>query len=367
LSGADIEQMKKYFEALKIVFKEYLILNRMIARNLKSIDKPSNSQVLLYKKVMGNNSKVENVIKKCDSIFEGFNKEYLYFLNKELLENYQNLDKLPVWVITKTPINLGEIFQKYMFKTCDHVIALSATISTNGNFDFYRSRLGFKPTDVVQELIVDSPFDYYNQGKAYLFENSPDASDPSFEDFIVGSTENILQKTRGGTFILFTSNASMKRCYDRLVDKIENELNIKCLMQGQDSKSVIIRKFREYQKPGSGYKSAILFAGSSFWEGVSVEGDDLMNVIITKLPFPVPNDPIINARCEYLKEKGINPFSEYMVPLAIIPLKQGFGRLIRTIHDRGNIFMFDNRLVKAKYKDQILNSLPRFQYIQLKV
>lgn len=365
LSEEDIKKMKRYFDVLKTVFKEYSLFIKGIERQLKEIKNPSAQETLSYKKILSLSSKVQSIINKCQIVFDNIDtNESLYFIKKEVTDDFQELDKFPIWIITKTPINLGTTFQRNMFNTCDHVILLSATISTNNNFQFFRSRLGFAPDEKVEELIVDSPFDYQNQGIVYLFKNGPDTSDKAYEPYIIDNTYEILSKTEGGTFILFTSTASMQRCYAALANKIETNLNIKCLMQGQDSKSAIIKKFRDFQKPGSGYKSAILFAGSSFWEGVSVEGDDLMNVIITKLPFPVPTDPIIKARCEYIdKQAGAKiSFEEYLIPLATIPLKQGFGRLIRTNKDRGNIFMLDNRLVKARYKEKILNSLPDFVY-----
>ena len=367
LTKAQLNNIEKYFKALELIFAKYLVFMKKVIKKMKDNDNPSNKQILLQKRVFKLIGNIESIVKKSSQCVE-YDRENLYFLEKELVEGYMGVDALPIWRLTTTPINLGKTFQKNMFNVCDHVILLSATISTNNNFEFFRSRLGFKPEDSVQELIVDSPFDYPNQGKVYLFENSPDTKMvKEFEDFTADATYKILQNTSGGTFILFTSTAAMKRCYDAIAEKVETELNIKCLMQGQDSKSMIIQRFRDYQKEGSGYKSAILFAGSSFWEGVSVEGKDLQNIIITKLPFPVPTDPIIKARCEFLEEQGINSFKEYLVPLATIPLKQGFGRLIRKITDKGNIFMLDNRLVKAKYKDQILNSLPNFIYNKIKM
>jgi ATP-dependent DNA helicase DinG len=362
LTRMELEALSKYFKGIKVIFKEYLDVMNIIEKKIKDIQEPTELQMLEFKRLTSIKHTIGSIIKKCDDIFNDFNAENLYFLKKTILDKYKDLSKYSVWTISKTPINLGNTFQKYMFNTCDHVIMLSATISTDGNFDFFRSRLGFKPTDQIKELVVDSPFDYAKQGIVYLFKNAPDSKSTEFENFINEQTFKILQKTSGGTFKLFTSTALMDRSYAKLAYRIENELGIKCLKQGQESKSMIIQRFREYQQPGSGYKSAILFAGNSFWEGVSVEGTDLMNVIITKLPFPVPTDPIISARCRYLDSIGINSFNKYIIPLATIPLKQGIGRLIRDKGDRGNIFIYDSRLCNASYKDKILNSLPGFLF-----
>lgn len=365
LNEADVTKLEKYFLTLRAAFTVYLNFILKIENKVKEIRNPSNQEVLVQKKIAGIRGSVENLIKKINNIFAGYTREDLFFLERYSSETINNLN--PYWRITKTPINLGKTFQKNMFDVCDHVICLSATISTNGNFNFFRSRLGFKPTDNVKEFIVDSPFDYPNQGKVFLFKNSPPANDPKFNDFIVDATKKIMSKTKGGAMLLFTSTSAMDYCFSKLSPYLEHELGIKCLKQGQDSKSAIIRKFKEAQQEGSGYNNAILFAGSSFWEGVSIPGDDLMNVIITKLPFPVPSDPIIKARCDYLEEQGLNPFNEYMLPQATIPLKQGFGRLIRTTKDRGNIFMLDNRLVEKKYAVKILKSLPNFKYYMINI
>jgi ATP-dependent DNA helicase DinG len=216
-----------------------------------------------------------------------------------------------------------------------------------GGFDYIRKRLGFEH---ARDLVVPSHFDYANQALLYV---PPDLPDPRTPQFTVKAAERIrklLEITRGRAFVLFTSYAQMTDIYQRLLGEVEFPL----LRQGDAPKSALLEEFR--RTPNS-----VLFATSSFWQGVDVQGEQLSCVIIDRLPFAVPSDPVVAARVKAIDADGGNAFFQYQVPAAVITLKQGFGRLIRSLHDRGLLVLLDNRILRKPYGRVFVDSLPRYQ------
>jgi ATP-dependent DNA helicase DinG len=246
--------------------------------------------------------------------------------------------------IGASPIDVGDLLRAQLFERTPAVVLTSATLSTAGNFDYLRQRLGI---DAADQLILPSPFDYPMQAALYLVRDLPDPRDPSFEDRGFAEIERLVGLTGGGAFVLCTSLRRMRAFAAMARAKIA----LPILVQNEMPKQALLERFR-----ASG--ESVLFATSSFWEGVDVPGHALRLVVIEKLPFDVPTDPLVSARCERLREKGEAPFAKYLLPSAAIALKQGFGRLIRARSDRGIVAVLDSRIVTKSYGRVLLASLP---------
>lgn len=250
-------------------------------------------------------------------------------------------------LLQATPIDISQLLKEQLFENVETVILTSATLAVAGGFQYIRQRLGL---DHARELIVPSHFDYLNQAMLYI---PPDLPDPRSEAFVTRAAEKIrrlLEITRGRAFCLFTSYAQMHQLHDLLL----GEIGFPMLLQGSAPKTALLEEFRNTP-------NAVLFATSSFWQGVDVQGEQLSCVIIDRLPFAVPNDPVVAARVQAVNEAGGNAFYEYQVPSAVIALKQGFGRLIRSVKDRGLLVLLDNRVIKQRYGRVFLDSLPGYR------
>jgi ATP-dependent DNA helicase DinG len=243
-----------------------------------------------------------------------------------------------------SPIDVSGILEDKLFEKIDTVVLTSATLSSGGNFSFIRERLGL---DLADDLIAESTFDYQTQALLYLPPQMPDPRSREWAAAAASEVVKIVSATEGRAFVLATSLAGMQSLYDLAMPEIEYP----CLLQGSASKGRLLERFR--QTP-----NAVLFATSSFWQGVDVRGEQLSCVIIDKLPFAVPTDPIVAARQRHIEDEGGSSFFEYSVPQAIISLKQGLGRLIRSTTDRGVLAVLDPRLRTKSYGRLFLKSLP---------
>jgi len=246
-----------------------------------------------------------------------------------------------------TPIDVSAILRQVLFERIDTVVLTSATLAVGGGFDYVRRRLGM---DNARELIVASHFDYEGQSLLYIPPDLPEPNTPQFAAKAADRIRKLLEISQGRAFVLFTSYAQMREVHDRLLGELEYPM----LLQGTAPKNALLDEFRTTP-------NCVLFATSSFWQGVDVQGEQLSCVIIDRLPFAVPSDPVVKARVDSINNDGGNAFYDYQVPSAVITLKQGFGRLIRSLNDRGVLALLDNRILKKPYGKVFLNSLPQYR------
>lgn len=251
-----------------------------------------------------------------------------------------------------SPIDLAGELRGELLETHDTMIFTSATLATGGDFSFFRRRIGFDDVDGTEqigcdELLLPPVFDYDEQCLLYVPRKLPEPSDDDFCKNVATIVEYLVDITEGRAFILFTSYANMHDVHDRLVD----ELDYPVFLQGDRGKRELLETFRTTE-------NAVLFATSSFWEGVDVEGEALSLVVIDKLPFANPSDPLTKARLEMVEQRGGNSFRDVSLPTAAIALRQGFGRLIRSGEDRGVVAVLDSRIAHRRYGRYFLDSLP---------
>ncbi len=246
--------------------------------------------------------------------------------------------------INLTPLDVAENFSSQRRELPSRWIFTSATLSVNGEFEHFSRQLGLEAATSLQ---LDSPFDYQNNALFYLPQDLPEPNSPDFTDAMLDEAERVINASRGRAFLLFTSYRALHIANRRLKSSCDFPL----LVQGSAPRNELLERFRELG-------NAVLLGTSSFWEGVDVRGEALSCVIIDKLPFASPGDPVWQARIDALKARGGNPFMDEQLPHAVITLKQGVGRLIRDINDRGVLVLCDPRLVKKSYGRVFLNSLP---------
>jgi ATP-dependent DNA helicase DinG len=245
------------------------------------------------------------------------------------------------------PIDVSAIVREVLFDRMQATVLTSATLTSEGSFDYIRGRLGLERTPGTRVLQLPSEFDYARQAVLYLPRRMPDPRSPNFIAAAGRQIIDILKRTEGRAFVLFTSYSAMRA----VQATAEDLLPYPVLVQGTAPRSVLLHQFRTTPH-------AVLLATASFWQGVDVMGEALSCVIIDKLPFASPGDPITAARIEAIAERGGQPFNDYQLPLAILTLLQGLGRLIRHREDRGVLAILDPRLQTMSYGRRFLASLP---------
>ena len=308
----------------------YLFLDGAIARVETTLDaipeKPPEVEALIRR--------AREIRFALQFIVTGADKNFVYWLERRNRGVF----------LRASPIDVAGLLQDKLFEEVPTVVLTSATLSSGGNFNFIRDRLGL---DAADDLIAESSFDYESQAILYLPAKMPDPRSNEWSRAAADEVLNILQATEGRAFVLSTSFAGMQS----LFESVRFEIDYPCLVQGSAAKGQLLKKFRETP-------NAVLFATSSFWQGVDVRGQQLSCVIIDKLPFAVPSDPLVAARQRYIEDGGGSSFYQYSVPQAIIALKQGLGRLIRSTTDRGVLAVLDPRLRTKGYGRTFLQSLP---------
>jgi ATP-dependent DNA helicase DinG len=280
---------------------------------------------------LGRRSK--NMVSELDFLFEAASPEHVFWAETRGRGVF----------VKASPIAIAQSLQATLYHAVDTLIFTSATLRAEGKFDFALERLGLEKTPCVA---VDSPFDYQRQAALYLPRHLPDPGSPSFAEAVAREIVQLAQITGGRAFALFTSlrNMTLAHAYASKV------LPCRVLLQGEKPKAALLEQFRS--------EPSVLFASQTFWEGVDVAGESLSLVIIDKLPFANPQDPLTAARIEQLRSRGEEPFQKYQLPAAAIALRQGFGRLIRTRQDRGIVAILDPRISGRRYGKSFLASLP---------
>ena len=243
-----------------------------------------------------------------------------------------------------TPFDISEIFHSQMEIMNVAWIFTSATLTVANSFDHFKQRLGIETDNTA---IWDSPFDYAKQAVMYVPEDLPEPTTDEYTEAVVEKALPIIEACQGGVFFLFTSHKALQQAAELL----DAELDVPLMVQGDKPRDVLLSEFRHHG-------NAVLLGTSSFWEGVDVRGEALTCVIIDKLPFASPGDPVLKARIDTMRKQGGNPFMDYQLPTAVITLKQGAGRLIRDVNDRGVLMLCDPRLITKSYGKIFLDSLP---------
>jgi ATP-dependent DNA helicase DinG len=252
--------------------------------------------------------------------------------------------------LSASPIDVSERLRETLFDSLHAAILTSATLAVDDRFDFFGSRLGLEG---AEGIVVESSFDYANQALLYLPRRMPEPRHFAFIDRAVEEIVHLLEASGGRAFVLFTSFANMKRVHDALASLDRWPL----FVQGEGSKAALVESFRATDR-------AVLLGTTSFWHGVDVAGPALSMVVVDKLPFDVPSDPLVAARIERILEQEGNPFFDYQVPLAVLELKQGLGRLLRSTTDRGVVAVLDPRIVTKRYGKSFLRSLPPYRVVR---
>ncbi|MGA2171658.1 MAG: helicase C-terminal domain-containing protein [Sedimentisphaerales bacterium] len=256
--------------------------------------------------------------------------------------------------LKSAPLNVGPDIKRCLFDKFDSVVMTSATLNSGGEkgksgFEFFAGRVGLQDYDTVK---LGSPFDYEKQATVYIESDLPEPNDEKFVESACEAMKKYILQTRGRAFVLFTSYQMLEAFAKQLAEWFE-ENNIELLKQGTGlDRSGLLKRFK---MDGS----FVLFGTDSFWQGVDVAGEALSNVIIVRLPFAVPDTPLLAGRLDKIREEGGNPFAEYQLPLAIIKFKQGFGRLIRTKTDTGIVVILDSRILSKSYGMNFLAAIPK--------
>jgi ATP-dependent DNA helicase DinG len=363
------DKSKEYFNSLKAFFAEedddLIRLTANIINMEKWLKVKEIGQVLTgyldnlvhYLGELDNRLSNESI--DLDDLLLELNASLLKFkqLNHNLAFNLEAGDEDYVFWLEKgrrsiikqenAPLVIGEILNEVLWNHLDNLVLTSATLTVNRNFGFFQELLGLEKSRTLQ---VDSPFNYQKQARLIIPVDIPPANSALFLERIIANLEQMLVSFGGNTLVLFTSYKMLNYCKKKTEKKLQ-EAGITLLSQGEYQRNYIIQTFKNYDHQ-------IIFGTASFWEGIDIKGDNLKYLIIMKLPFPVPSEPVAAARMEKMSQEGKNPFYHYSLPRAVIKFKQGFGRLIRSKQDQGIVISLDNRLLTKSYGQVFLKSLP---------
>jgi ATP-dependent DNA helicase DinG len=293
------------------------------------------------------NDRCQALIQELDDFLLQKRADYVYWVET-------GSDKRTTVRLRSAAVNVGPDVKRCLFDKYDSVVLTSATLSTGAaddksGFDFFAGRIGLSDFD---SLKLGSPFDYKKQVTVYIEKDMPNPNESDFTDAAAEKLKKYLLESKGRAFVLFTSYAMLDEIAANISDWLSGN-KIELLQQGSDvDRSTLLKRFKSEG-------SSVLFGTDSFWQGVDVPGDALSNVIIVRLPFAVPDQPLLAGRLEQIKEQGKNPFFDYQLPSAIIKFKQGFGRLVRRKTDTGIVVILDSRIVNKSYGAKFLSAIPK--------
>jgi ATP-dependent DNA helicase DinG len=293
----------------------------------------------------GLRKRTTNLRTELEFLLESTSGNMVYWLERRVSGGLHKQSRTTF--LQATPIDVSGLLDAQLFQNFPTVVLTSATLTVQGSFEHIRRRLGLEDG---RELVVPSHFRYQDQALLYLPPEMPDPRAPDFPEAAARCIQRVLEITKGRAFCLFTSYSQMRDLYERLLPVLDYPI----LLHGSAPRNALLDQFRETP-------NAVLFGTASFWQGVDVQGEALSCVIIDRLPFAVPNDPVVAARMKFIEEAGGKPFFDYQVPSAVISLKQGFGRLIRSLEDRGVLVLLDPRIRQKRYGQAFLESLPPYR------
>jgi len=328
--------------------EKYVRMLLTLCKEVEEVEQPQ-----LQEQVQGLLTEVRAFAKRLEDACQLINNFVFQELGEDRvkwIENHQ-LKTLTNLHLINAKLDISSHLKETLFSQFNAVIMCSATLSTNRNFEYFKKRLGLDScTQEITEMILHSPFDFQKQALLLVPANLPP---PNHREYAKSACTEILRAIRashGNVFVLFTSYSLMQECYQNLAPTLK-KLRFPVVKQGEDQRQALLQYFRKTER-------SVLFGTDSFWEGVDVAGEALRCVILVKLPFRVPSEPIFQARSEHIVKSGGDPFMDYALPGAVVKFKQGFGRLIRHQHDRGVVVVLDSRLMTKGYGKIFLRSLP---------